>query len=139
MPFVVPTFVTSTALGARCFVDFALAQAVRYWTQVRGKLEPIDLPIGMTSDLASIPEVCWSIPGFQPNGPIAPGAWVHDGLYRGTAITTGEPWTRADADLVLLEWMQNAGMPLVVQEAIYRAVRDFGQPAWDAGHAGGAA
>jgi hypothetical protein len=26
-----------------------------------------------------------------------------------------------------------------VQEAIYRAVRDFGQPAWDAGHAGGAA
>src|ERR1019366_10638896 len=134
MPFVVPTFVTSTALGARCFVDFALAQAVRYWTQVRGKLEPIDLPVGMTSDLASIPRSCWSIPGFQPNGPIAPGALVHDGLYRATAITVGEPWTKADSDLVLLEWMQNAAMPILVQEAIYLAVRGEGQPAWDAGH-----
>ena len=134
MPFTIHSFLTETGTGNRCFVDFVLAREVVYHTQVRGPIERITLPVGTTSDLASIPQACWSIPGFQPNGPIAPGAWVHDGLYRGTAITTGEPWTRVDADLVLMEWMQNAGIPLTIQTAIYEAVREFGQPAWDKGH-----
>jgi hypothetical protein len=30
--------------------------------------------------------------------------------------------------------MENAGMPLTVQVAIYDAVKEFGQPAWDKGH-----
>ena len=134
MPYTVPYFVVKTPMGPRCFIDFLLAEEAVLWTQVRGVMERIRLPVGTSTDLASIPQACWGIPGFQPNGPIAPGALGHDGLYRKTAITEGEPWTRADADLVLLEWMQNAAMPLTVQELIYKAVREFGQPAWDAGH-----
>ena len=130
MPFKVSTFRTDSADGR----NFVLAVEAVCWTDVRRVFERVVLPVGSTSDGGSIPEFLWSIPGFQPFGEFWRWYWLHDGLYRGEAITENAPWTREDADRLLLQGMQATAMPLTLQEAIYRAVRDFGQPAWDRGH-----
>ena len=131
MPFTLKYFRTESEDGR----NFRLLEGVPYYTAVRGKLEKVFLPVGSTSDGASTPEAVWSIPGFQPFGLVWKPAWVHDGGYRGTWETEGEPWTRQDVDKLLLEAMENAGIDKLHREAIYEAVRKFGQPAWDAGHA----
>jgi len=80
----------------------------------------ITVPLGFTTDGASIPRVFWSLLG--PFGPYFEAAVIHDFLY--------SPWSdgfsRAEADSIFKEAMFNLGLDWPRREAIYRAVRLFG-------------
>jgi hypothetical protein len=110
--------------------NWTLKEPSIYWTNVRGFLVKLELPVGTTSDGASIPEACWAIPGFQPFGLHWKAAFLHDALYHGVF---GDHWSRLDCDDIFLEAMVNAGVDTVHREAIYHAVRKFGQAAFEQG------
>lgn len=84
----------------------------------------ITAPRGMTTDLASIPRLAWSI--LPPFGKYTGAAVIHDFLYR------TQPCTREEANEILWEAMQAAGVDHDKLEVIYHAVDLFGQSAWDA-------
>jgi hypothetical protein len=126
MPFTVTNFKVATSDGR----NFVLLEPVDYFTDIHCHLEQIVLPAGTESDGASIPPECWALPGFQPFGTHWRSAYVHDYLYRHTN------WSREDCDAVLLEAMQNLGVDALHAAAIYRAVREFGQSAFDRDRAG---
>ncbi len=121
MPFTTGDFKVTTGNGR----DFILLEPVTYVTSVHGFLEKIEVPSGAASDGASIPSEAWSIPGFAPFGVHWKAAFVHDYLYRQT------DWSREDCDKVFLEAMVNAGVDTLHAQAIYEAVRAFGQSAFD--------
>lgn len=121
MPFTVTQFKVETADGR----NVRLLEPVTYYTNVRGRLEPITLPAGTESDGGSIPHECWSIPGFAPFGTAWRGFVVHDFLYRQS------DWPREDCDKVLLEAMTNLGVDKAHRLAIYNAVRLFGGSAFE--------
>ena len=121
MPFTETNFQVQTADGR----NFTLTSPAVYVTNVHNLLEKITLPVGTDSDGASIPPECWALPGFQPFGTHWRAAYVHDYLYRHT------DWSREDCDAVLLEGMHSLGVDPLHAQAIYRAVREFGQSAFD--------
>jgi hypothetical protein len=43
---------------------------------------PIVIPDGFITDMASIPRLLWSVPGFLPTGPLLCGSIVHDFGYQ---------------------------------------------------------
>ena len=70
-------------------------------------------------------------------------AVAHDGFYRGyideslDGGVTWTPWTlaqyvKADADIALFELCEDNFVPPYEAQAIYQAVHEFGQSAWDA-------
>lgn len=79
-------------------------------------------PAGMTTDLASIPRIAWSI--LPPFGKYTGAAVIHDYLYR------AKPCTRDVADLILAEAMDAEGVEHLTRELIYKAVAAAGQDAW---------
>jgi hypothetical protein len=138
MPFVVPTFRTDSADGR----NFTLVEAVDYYTEANGLLEKVILPVGAQSDGGSMPEEVWSLPGYAPFGPMWRWFFLHDGFYRRYMLNAAGQrlnWDRATCDKVLLEGAANTAADIIHRLSIYDAVREFGQAAWDAGHAGGAA
>ena len=80
-------------------------------------------PAGMTTDLASIPRALWAI--LPPFGSYTGAAVIHDFLYQ------AQPVTKAEADHVLAEAMDCAGVAHVQRQAIYDGVKADGQAAWD--------
>jgi hypothetical protein len=97
----------------------------------------ITVPAGMTTDLASIPRLVSGI--LPPDGPWLAAAMVHDELYatRGTANwhgyagrTRAAPYTRAEADDILLEAMQALGVSGWQAWAIHTGVRAGGSAGW---------
>jgi Protein of unknown function (DUF1353). len=94
------------------------------WTPDPGqKYQPVVVPVGFVTDLASIPKVFWSS-GLRPEGSYAYAAIVHDYLY----WTQDRP--REEADNILREAMQDSKVGNLVLDAIYRAVRLAGESAW---------
>jgi hypothetical protein len=130
MPFTVHAFAVETFDGR----NFKLLESVDYFTEVRGKLEKVTLPAGAESDGASIPRQCWNIPGFQPFGLHWRAAFVHDCGYRNALSHDGPEFTRFEVDGMFHEAMGNAGVDPIHREAIYTAVRAFGELAWRNGH-----
>ena len=124
MPFTTGPVKVETQDGRR----FKLLEPVVYVTFVRGDPFKIVLPTGMETDGASIPQACWAIPGFQPFGAHWKAAVVHDGGYQGV---WGTDWSREEVDAVFLEAMSGLGVDLAHRTAIHRAVREFGQAAFD--------
>ncbi len=86
--------------------------------------EIITVPIGATTDGASIPEAAWSL-GLAPFGVYWLACVLHDWLYRGT---TRPRW---ECDLILWEAMMSLDVPEPVAKVIYNAVREFGQAAFN--------
>jgi Protein of unknown function (DUF1353) len=88
-----------------------------------GDFEPVEVPVGFVTDLASIPRIFWS--ELRPDGDYAHAAVIHDYLY----------WTqtrpRDKADEIFRFEMQDLGIPNRTIAAIYRAVRIFGGSAWE--------
>lgn len=84
----------------------------------------VQIPVGRTSDFASIPRPVW--PLIPPIGKHGPAAWIHDELY-------WAQWTtREEADRVFREAMEFSGVGMIARATIYRAVRLFGGFAWRA-------
>lgn len=98
----------------------------------------ISVPPGFVTDLASIPRLSWSL--LPPDGPWAKAAVIHDFLYKtkGTGVWKGhpsgntrpEPYTRAEADGILREAMQDRGVDVVRRNIIWAAVRLGGAGGW---------
>lgn len=100
--------------------------------------ESITVPVGATTDLASIPRFAWSA-GFPPDGPWLKAAVVHDFLYRtqGTCTLNGRrsmtrtlPYSRAEADGILREAMGVLGVGPWERTVIWSAVRLGGWKGW---------
>lgn len=85
----------------------------------------IIVPKGTYTDGASIPRIFWSI--LSPFGAYFKAALPHDYLYQVKRTN----YTRADADNLLREGMEELGIPLLTRVAIYRAVRLFGWIYWN--------
>ncbi len=83
------------------------------------------VPKGFVTDYASIPQIFWNIPGFDPEGPAAIPAVLHDYLY---SLRGSDPYfqPRAACDAIFLEAMESVGVPWLTRHLIYRAVRIFG-------------
>lgn len=100
------------------------------WTLERSyerqtSIGPIVVPQGFRTDLASTPRTVWRM---MPRwGPWSGAAIVHDFLYR----TKPPGIDRWKADRILYELMKADGVVYGDARVIYRAVREFGQLAWD--------
>lgn len=95
------------------------------------------MPAGFVTDLASVPRVVWSF--YPPDGPWAKAAVIHDFLYatKGTGawherlgITRTKPYTRAEADDILLEGMVDRNIGRWERFVIWIAVRAGGAGGW---------
>lgn len=94
------------------------------WTPNSGqKYEPVVVPGGFVTDLASIPRAFWQI--LRPEGRHAYAAVVHDYLY----------WTqtrsREEADMIFRFALEDSKVSSETIETLHAAVRTFGQSAWD--------
>ena len=124
MPWTTTNFKVSTADGR----NFTLLSPVDYWTNIHGQLEQLTIPAGTESDGASIPELCWIVPGYAPFGLHWSAAVLHDALYRGKLEML---WTRLECDDIFFEAMISSGVDDVHAKTIFKAVRLFGQAAFD--------
>jgi hypothetical protein len=115
---------------------WAVASALTYTTHAGDR---ITLPDGFVTDLASIPRPAWSL--LPPDGPWALAAVFHDLLYRtkGTgirwegqvpALSRGAPYTRAEADEILLQAMEDLEVSWLDRRVIWAAVRLGGAAGW---------
>lgn len=98
----------------------------------------ITVPAGFVTDLASIPRWGWVL--LPPDGPWVKAAIVHDFLYatsgtgawkrRSNGRTRAEPYTRAEADDVFKEGLENRGVDRLRRLIIWTAVRLGGGRGW---------
>lgn len=112
-------------------------QGLSYKTSIGGEAT-ITVPPGFVTDLASIPRLAAAI--YPPDGPWVKAAIVHDFLYgtHGTGVWKGHPagisrptpYSRAEADDILREAMENRGVGLVTRNVIWSAVRAGGGKGW---------
>jgi hypothetical protein len=87
------------------------------------KLAKVTVPKGFVTDLASIPAPFYS--WLRPDGSYAYAAIIHDYLY------WDQNRPKELADEILKAAMEDLKVERVKIEAIYRAVSDAGQSAWD--------
>ena len=83
------------------------------------------VPAGFKTDLASTPRLVWL--RFPRWGRWSGAAVVHDWFYR----THPAGVTRYRADRILLELMREDAVRYGDSMTIYRAVREFGDTAWN--------
>jgi hypothetical protein len=103
-----------------------------------GTTDEITVPAGFVTDLASIPRWAWTI--LPPDGPWVKAAVIHDFLYqtKGTGVWKGHPsgdtrptpYTRAQADGILREAMEDRQVGPVARNIIWAAVRVGGGGGW---------
>ena len=103
--------------------DFYYTEGDLVWQPRPGqKLKEVRVPDGFCTDLTSVPQVFWSL--LPRTGKYAYAAIIHDYLY--WAQTT----TRLEADDTLFAAMQDTEVGTFKLHTIYRAVRAFGNSAW---------
>jgi hypothetical protein len=102
--------------------DSILMEPLRYLILNTGV--EIRVPLGFVTDFASTPRTIWSV--LPPFGEYQLAAVVHDFLY------WDQSCTREQADALLRVAMHESKVRAVDRETIFRAVRTFGQAAWDA-------
>ena len=100
--------------------------------------DTVTVPKGFVTDLASVPRWAWML--IPPDGPWVKAAIVHDYLYStgGTgkwkkhppSITRPEHYSRAEADFIMREAMENRGVGWFVRNLIWLAVRVGGASGW---------
>ena len=94
------------------------------WTPNSGqKYEAVVVPPGFVTDLASIPRAFWQI--LRPEGRHAYAAVVHDYMY------WMQTRSREEADTIFKFALEDSKVSGETVEALYLAVRSFGQSAWD--------
>lgn len=102
----------------------------KYWILDKPLTYKVDgkeylVPEGFVTDLTSVPRVFWS--AFPPCGNYTPAAVVHDYLY----WVQPSECSKKCADDILLSAMKSSNVKYVTRIAIYKAVDEFGQTAWD--------
>lgn len=94
------------------------------WNQPGTELTKFDVPVGFSTDLASIPRLFQSI--VPKVGRHIQPSIAHDFCYEG-----GVPdMTRAEADLLFLEGMKAVGVWWLRRRVMYWAVRVGGKGWW---------
>lgn len=90
------------------------------------KYEPVTVPVGYQTDLASVPRYLWSI--FPPFGRYSQAAVTHDFIYQMRKDLTyqGTERSRKECDEIFLEAMKTLKVPWWKRQLMYRAVRSFG-------------
>lgn len=109
--------------GLPTITRFAGDKAIWFTANEMG-INDIIVPNHFVTDLASIPKILFQL--LPPDGPYTFPAIVHDWLYWHQA------GTRDDADDTLRDGMNAFGVEQWKVEAIYKAVHNFGQMAWNA-------
>lgn len=89
----------------------------------------IEAPVGMTTDLASIPRALRGVPELDPDGPSRRSAVVHDFLYDRSA---GRAKGKDFADRFLRAALVADGCGQIAANLFYDAVREFGLSSWNA-------
>lgn len=89
----------------------------------------IEVPVGMMTDLASIPRALRNLPELDPDGPSRRAAVAHDFLYD---RSEGRAHGKDFADRFLRAAMVAEGCGVISSNLFYQAVKDFGQSSWDA-------
>jgi len=136
MPFLEPNrrLLVSTLDG---WSDFVLGQPLAFATR-SGRL--LRCRVGATTDGLSSPKFVKC--DLQNSCTFFP-AVAHDGAYRGDleeSFDKGVTWSPAklskvEADDLLLELLEDNGVPGDTADIIYEAVAKFGQSSWDADEA----
>lgn len=108
---------------------FELREPLKY----EGNRDEWLVPVGFTTDLASVPQFLWSM--FPPFGNYTTAAIIHDFLYEERPLSRHpaggyEPISRKDADGVFLRIMKEEGVSWWRRRVMYRAVRTFGWTYW---------
>lgn len=83
----------------------------------------IEVQTGFMTDFTSTPRALWAL--FPPWSVAGYGALLHDHEY------WFQTRPRADADLIFVEAMEARNVPELTIHALYKAVAEFGQLAWD--------
>jgi hypothetical protein len=120
-----PQFIDIPRIGVFGDWDFYyILSDLRWRSNLGGKTREVVVPKGFVTDLASVPQVFWSI--LPKTGRYAYAAIVHDYLY----------WTqnvsRDEADSILEIAMKDSRVDMSTLKTITTAVTIFGQSAWDA-------
>jgi len=104
--------------------DYYYTKGLLKWSSNPGQPpQTIIVPEGFCTDLASVPQLFWSL--LPKTGRYAYAAIVHDFL---SWTQTG---TRLQADDVLFAAMEDSSVNSLTKWTIYEAVRGFGGAAWD--------
>ena len=104
------------------FQDWVLFAPLQY--KIGATSDTVTVPIGFVTDLASIPQMLWSI-GLRPEGQYSRAAIIHDYLY------WSQNCTREQADRLLLVAMKESNVGTIQEDLIYAAVHSAGGTAWD--------
>lgn len=104
--------------------DFYYTRGISTWRPNEGdKYEPVDVPDGFVTDLASIPQIIWSF-GLRPEGPYAYAAVVHDFLY------WSQTRSREESDQIFLIAMGDSKVDDGLRTRIFDTIRAVGGFAW---------
>jgi len=103
------------------FQDWILFAPLQY--KIGSTNDSVTVPIGFVTDLASIPQMLWSI-GLRPEGQYSRAAIIHDYLY------WSQQCTREQADRLLLIAMKESNVGTIQEDLIYAAVHTAGGTAW---------
>lgn len=101
--------------------QWRLNSRFRFWSAELGRM--FEAPAMLIVDFASVPRFLWAT--LPPWSRYGAAATAHDSAY------WQQDCTRAEADVMLREAMEVLGVDEITVNAIYTAVRTFGQSAWD--------
>jgi len=83
----------------------------------------ITVPVGFTTDYASVPRILWNI--LPPTGKYTKASVIHDYLY----FYDGE-YTRKQADAIFLEAMESLDVGFITRYVMWSGVRMGGWVPW---------
>jgi hypothetical protein len=101
--------------------DSVLTQNLTY--RIKETVHEIVVPAGFVTDFASTPRALWSV--LPPTGRYQLAAVVHDFLY------WDQGCLREQADAIFRVAMSESNVNPRERDLMWRAVRQFGQSAWD--------
>jgi len=94
-----------------------------YYVGEENSADIITVPVGFTTDFASIPQLFWAL--LPPDGKYTAAAVVHDYLY------FTQTRTRLVSDRIFLEAMKVLKVNVFKRLIMYRAVRTFSWIPWN--------
>jgi hypothetical protein len=124
---------------------YRLFEAYAYVWAKDGARYRLVVPVGFTSDLASVPRLLWVvISPFDLGAAVVPHDWLYANAGRpppgswqvwrdGDWVEDGRPWKRREADRLFGRLMREVGVSRFKRRAAYLAVRLFGAFAWGRG------
>lgn len=113
--------------GSRRTQIYELVNSVSFTSVILA--EKLVVPAGFCSDFASVPKGLRGVVDNDDPGVILPSIF-HDWLYRNRGDVPGGPFSRKEADDVMLEGMKALGLPILKRRAVYFAIRVGGRFTW---------